>query len=380
MSKRTWGVGALLLVLAAVAVWRLGPDSGVSHAKAQAAPPLVPVTPGVVSVGNMPVFLQGIGTVQAYNTVTVKTRVDGPIVKVAFTEGQEVKKGDLLFQIDPRPYEAALEQALAAKAKDQAQLQTAQADLARYAMLVPRGFQTRQSYDDQRGLVAQLQAAIQGDQAQIDTAKLNLSFTEIRSPIDGRTGARLVDIGNLLQTSANTPLVTITQIKPIFVSFTLPQNTLDEIRQYQAQAPLEVTAVGADGKTDLAQGKLSLIDNSINQATGTILLKASFPNQDERLWPGEFVNARVTLRVRQQVATVPSQTVQQGPDGDYVYVISKDDTVQRRAVTVADVQSGLAVVTRGLKVGERVVVGGQYRLTEGARVTLRQPFSVKTSG
>ncbi|HUN40198.1 MAG TPA: efflux RND transporter periplasmic adaptor subunit [Acetobacteraceae bacterium] len=380
MSKRTWGAGALLIVLAAVAVWRLGPDAGVSHAKAQAAPSSVPVTPGVVSVGNMPVFLQGIGTVQAYNTVTVKTRVDGPIVQVAFKEGQEVKKNDLLFQIDPRTYEAVLEQALAAKAKDQAQLVTAQADLARYASLVGRGFQTRQSYDDQRGLVAQLQAAVQGDQAQIDTARLNLDFTEIRSPIDGRTGARLVDIGNLLQTNANTPLVMITQIKPIFVTFTLPQNTLDEIRQYQAQAPLDVTAVASDGKTELAQGKLSLIDNNINQATGTILLKATFPNQDERLWPGEFVNARVTLRVRQQVATVPSETVQQGPDGDYVYVIAKDDTVTRRPVTVADVQSGLAVVTHGLKPGERVVVGGQYRLTEGARVTLRQPVSKKTAG
>ncbi|HTW68673.1 MAG TPA: efflux RND transporter periplasmic adaptor subunit [Acetobacteraceae bacterium] len=380
MSRRTWGAGVLLVLLAAVAVWRFGLETGVPHAKAQAAPSLVPVTPGVVAVGNMPVYLQDIGTVQAYNTVTVKTRVDGPIVRVAFTEGQEVKKGDLLFQIDPRPYEAALEQALAAKAKDQAQLATAQADLARYASLVGHGFQTRQSYDDQRGLVAQLQASIQGDEAQIDTAKLNLSFTEIRSPIDGRTGARLVDIGNLLQTSANTPLVTITQLKPIFVSFTLPQNTLDEIRQYQAQAPLDVTAIGADGKTELAHGKLSLIDNSINQATGTILLKATFPNEDERLWPGEFVSARVTLRVRQQVATVPSQTVQQGPDGDYVYVIGQDDTVQRRPVTVADVQNGLAIVTHGLKVGERIVVSGQYRLTEGARVTLRQPYSAKTSG
>jgi membrane fusion protein, multidrug efflux system len=380
MSKRTWGGAALLLVLAAVAVWRLALDTGVPHAKAQAAPLTVPVTPGVVSASNMPVYLQGIGTVQAFNTVTVKTRVDGPIVKVAFTEGEEVKQGDVLFQIDPRTYEATLEQALAARAKDQAHLQTAQADLARYASLVPSGFQTRQSYDDQRGLVSQLQAAIKGDQAQIDSAQLNLNFTEIRSPIDGRTGARLVDVGNLMQTSANTPLVMITQIKPIFVTFTLPQNTLDEIRQYQTQAPLDVTAVASDGKTELAQGKLSLIDNNINQATGSILLKATFPNQDERLWPGEFVNARVTLRMRQQVATVPSQTVQQGPDGDYVYVIAQDDTVTRRPVTVADVQGGVAVVTHGLKPGERVVVGGQYRLTEGARVTLRQPDAAKTPG
>ena len=186
MSKRAWGGAALILLLAAAAVWRFDFDAPVSHARAQLAPSLVPVTPGVVAVSNVPVYLQGIGTVQAYNMVTVKTRVDGPIVKVAFTEGQEVKQGDLLFRIDPRPYEASLEQALAAKAKDQAQLETAQTDLARYASLVGRGFQTRQSYDDQRGLVAQLQASIQGDQAQIDTAKLNLGFTEIRSPIDGR--------------------------------------------------------------------------------------------------------------------------------------------------------------------------------------------------
>ncbi|HUB12183.1 MAG TPA: efflux RND transporter periplasmic adaptor subunit [Acetobacteraceae bacterium] len=380
MSKRVWGGVALLVVLAGVAVWRLGPDSGVGHAKAQVAPLSVPVTPGVVALSNVPVLLQGIGTVQAFNTVTVKTRVDGPIVKVDFTEGQEVKQGDVLFQIDPRPYEAALEQALAAKAKDQAQVETAQADLARYAMLVPRGFQTRQSYDDQRGMVAQLQAALKGDQAQIDNAQLNLGFTQIRSPIDGRTGARLVDIGNLLQTSANTPLVTITQLKPIFVTFTLPQNTLDEIRQYQAEAPLDVTAVSSDGKTELAQGKLSLIDNSVNQTTGTILLKATFANQNEQLWPGEFVNARVTLRIRHEVATVPAQTVQQGPDGDYVYIIGQDETVQRRPVVVADVQGGVAVVTQGLKAGERVVVGGQYRLTDGARVTLRQPNAAKTSG
>ncbi len=378
MSKRAWGGAALILLLAAAAVWRFDFDAPVSHARAQLAPSLVPVTPGVVAVSNVPVYLQGIGTVQAYNMVTVKTRVDGPIVKVAFTEGQEVKQGDLLFRIDPRPYEASLEQALAAKAKDQAQLETAQTDLARYASLVGRGFQTRQSYDDQRGLVAQLQASIQGDQAQIDTAKLNLGFTEIRSPIDGRTGARQVDIGNLLQTAANTPLVTISQLKPIFVTFTLPQSTLDEIRQYQLQAPLDVTAVSADGKTELATGKLSLIDNTINQATGSILLKASFPNEHEKLWPGEFVSARVTLRMRQQVATVPSQTVQQGPDGDYAYVIDKDDTVERRPVKVADVQDGMAVVTEGLKAGERVVVSGQYRLTEGARVSLRQPAAAKS--
>lgn len=380
MSKRAWGGMALLVLLAAVAVWRLGLDTSVPGAKAQIAPPDIPVTPGIVAARNMPVYLQGIGTVQAYNTVTVKTRIDGPIVKVAFTEGQEVKQGDLLFQIDPRPYQAALEQAQAAKEKDQAQLETAQADLVRYGRLVGPGFQTRQSFDDQRGLVAQLQAAVKGDQAQIDTTKLNLGYTDIRSPIDGRTGARLVDIGNLLHATDNTALVTITQIKPIFVSFTLPQNALDEIRQYQQLAPLDVTAVSADGKTELAEGKLTLIDNTINQATGTILLKATFPNQNERLWPGEFVNARVVLRVRRDVATVPSQTVQQGADGDFAYVIGKNDTVQRRVIKVAAIQDGLAVVSEGLKPGEHIVVEGQFRLIDGAHVRLRQPYNAKSAG
>lgn len=379
MSKRALGGVGLLVLLAAVVAWRLGLDSGVSHAKAQIPSPAVPVTPGVVIARDMPVYLQGIGTVQAFNSVTIETRVSGPVVRVAFTEGQEVKQGDLLFQIDPRPYEALLELALATKAKDAAQLRTAQLDLARYASLVRPGFQTRQSYEDQQGLVAQLEAALKGDQAQIDTAKLNLDFTEIRSPIDGRTGARLVDIGNLLQVANNTPLVVITQMKPIFVSFTLPQNTLDEIRHYQQLAPLAVTALSADGATQLAQGRLTLIDNTINQATGTIHLKAQFANRDERLWPGEFVKARLILRQRHDVATVPSQTVQQGPDGDYVYLIGQDDTVTRRLVEVADVQDGLAVITKGLRPGQQVVVEGQYRLTEGARVTLRKAYAAQSA-
>lgn len=380
MSKRAVGGVSLLILLAGVALWRLSPDAGVPGAKAQIASPDIPVTPGVVAARDVPDFLQGIGTVQAYNTVTVKTRVDGPIVKVAFTEGQEVKQGDLLFQIDPRPYQAALEQAQAAKDKDVAQLQTAQADLVRYGKLVGPGFQTRQSYEEQQGLVAQLQAAIKGDDAQIDTARLNLGYTDITSPIDGRLGARLVDIGNLVHANDNTPLVTITQLRPIFVSFTLPQNTLDDIRQYHKQAPLAVMALSGDSKTQLAEGKLTLIDNSIDQTTGTIHLKAQFANQDERLWPGEFVNLRLVLTVRRGVATVPSQTVQQGPNGDFAYVISKNDTVERRAVEVTAVQDGIAVVGKGLTPGERVVVEGQYRLTDGARVRLEAPATAGSAG
>ena len=371
MSRRAWGgASLLLLVLAAVAVWRLGLGVPSQHAKAQEAPPEVPITPGVVTAKDVPDFLQGIGTVQAFNTVTVKSRVDGPIIKVAFVEGEQVIEGELLYQIDPRSYQAALEQAQAVREKDEAQLATAEADLERYGRLVGSGFQTRQSFDQQKGLVAQLMAAIKGDDAQIDTAQLNLSYTEIRSPINGRLGARLVDVGNLIHANDNTALVTITQLQPIFVSFTLPQNTLDSIRQYQQQAPLDVEAFSSDDKTKLAEGKLTLIDNAIDQATGTIHLKATFANLDERLWPGEFVNVRLALRMRHDVATVPSQTVQMGPNGDYVYVIDKDDAVERRPVTVAVVQDGLAVVSKGLTEGERVVVDGQYRLTEGARVKL----------
>jgi multidrug efflux system membrane fusion protein len=368
MLKRAAGGAAVVLLCAALAVWWLDLHAGLPNAKAQTSSQAIPVTPGVVDTRDVPQFLLGIGTVQAFNAVTVKTRVDGPIVKVAFTEGQEVKQGDKLFQIDPRPYQAALEQAQAAKEKDSAQLETAQTDLVRYGRLVGPGFQTRQSFDDQRGLVAQLQAAIKGDQAQIDTATLNLGYTNIISPIDGRLGARLVDIGNLVHANDNTALVTITQLRPIFVSFTLPQNTLDEIRQHQTQAPLDVVALSGDNKTQLGQGKLTLIDNAIDQATGTIHLKAVFTNQDERLWPGAFVNVRLVLQMRRGVATVPSQTVQQGPDGDFAYVIGKDDTVERRSVEITAVQDGIAVIGKGLKPGEHVVVDGQYRLTDGVRV------------
>ena len=378
MSRR--GIVGVALVaavaaLAVLAVLRASLETSLPPAHAQMPPGgvPVPVTAGVVTARDMPQFLQGIGTVQAYNTVTVASRVDGQIVEVAFKEGQEVKKGALLYQIDPRPFQAALEQAQAAKLKDEAQLATAKADLARYGSLVGHGYQTRQSFDQQRGLVAQDEAAVQGDQAQIDNATLNLGYAAIRSPIDGRLGARLVDVGNLVHAASSTPLVTITQLKPIYVSFTLPQATLDQIRIYQQKSPLDVIAYSGDNKKELAKGKLTLIDNTIDQATGTIHLKATYANEDERLWPGEFVNVRVILRVRRGVPTVPSQTVQQGPEGDYAYVIRKDDTVERRNIEVAATEEGLAVVTKGLKPGDRVVVDGQFRLTDGARVRIAPP-------
>jgi membrane fusion protein, multidrug efflux system len=381
MVRRVIIAGAILVAAAVLVVagWHSLGGNG-PQATAQTPAPAVPVTAGTVMAQNVPVYLQGIGTVQAYNMVTVKTRVDGQIVKVDFKEGQEVKEEDPLFQIDPRPYQAALEQAQAAKQKDEAQLAGARLDLDRYSKLLGTGYQTRQSFDQQTALVAQLQAAIRGDQAQIDNAQLNLGYADIRSPIDGRLGARLVDKGNLVHATDNTALVTITELRPIFVSFTLPQDTLDELRQEQLKGPLVVRAYSSDGSKLLSEGKLTLIDNSIDQTTGTIHLKARFDNQDERLWPGEFVSLRVILRMRPNVATVPAQTVQEGPDGNYAYIIKPDDTVERRNVDVAAVQDGLAVVTKGLSPGERVVVDGQYRLTEGARVKILPPRASSAAG
>jgi membrane fusion protein, multidrug efflux system len=368
MVKRLIGAAAILAVVGVVAIWRLNMDVGVRPAAAQIAGQAIPVTAGTVAVEDVPVFLNGIGTVQAYNTVAIKSRVDGQIVKINFKEGEEVKVGDPLFQIDPRPYQSALDTAQAAKEKDEAQLEGAQLDLERYYKLLAPGWQTRQSYDQQKATVEQFQAAIKGDVAQIENAKLNLGYADIRSPIDGRLGARLVDVGNLVHASDNAPLVMITELKPIFVSFTLPQETLDEIQENNKKAPLVALAYNGDGKKELAQGKLTLIDNMIDQATGTIHLKARFDNDDERLWPGEFVNLRLILSTRKGVATVPQETVQVGPNGYYAYIIKPDNTVERRAVEVASMQDGLAVISKGLTVGENVVVDGQYRLTEGARV------------
>jgi multidrug efflux system membrane fusion protein len=257
---------------------------------------------------------------------------------------------------------------MAAKEKDTVALANAQADLERYGQLVGPGYQTRQSYDQQKAQVAQLQAALKGDQAQIDATQLNLSYADIRSPIDGRLGAKLVDVGNMVRATDGTALVTIAQLRPIFVSFTLPQEYAHKIRERQAIAPLEVQAYGHDAKTLLGTGKLTLIDNAIDQSTGTIRLKGTFANADERLWPGEFVNIRLVLNMRKGVPTVPAQTVLDGPSGKFAYVIKPDGTVERREVEIAAVQDGAAVVTKGLEVGERVVVDGQYRLTNGAHV------------
>src|SRR5437868_1294387 len=246
----------------------------------------VPVTAGTVATTDVPVFLNAIGTVQAFNMVTIKSRVDGQIVKVAFNEGQDTKAGAPLIQIDPRPFQASLDQATATREKDQAQLVSAQADLTRWAELVTTGAKSRQTYDQQKALVGQLQASIKADEAQIETARLNLGYADIRAPIDGRLGIRMVDVGNMVRATDATGLVTISQLKPMFVSFTVPQENLHKIHQKKGETgELAVIALGADNKTELARGKLSVIDNAIDQPTGTIRIKATFANDDERLWP-----------------------------------------------------------------------------------------------
>jgi membrane fusion protein, multidrug efflux system len=361
------------LVLFALAVLVLGAGYVVWRARPPAVgrpmgPPLVSVKGAVAERKNVPVYVRGLGTVQAFNTVRVSTRVDGQITKVFFTEGQEVKAGDPLFEIDPRPFRAALDQAEAAKERDVAQLKGAQLDLERYGKLVPSGWQSRQSYEDQQATVGQLQGAIKADQAQIDTAKLNLEYATVVSPLDGRTGARLVDIGNFVQASQGTALVMITQIKPIFVNFTVPQDILDRVRQAQNSQPLKVFAYTNNDKTKLAAGTLSLINNQVDASTGMVVVKATFDNADERLWPGELVSARVIMATQDNVITVPMDAVLEGSDGDYVYVIKPDNTVEHRDVVVALSEEGLAVIERGLAPGESVVTEGQGRLSNEAKI------------
>lgn len=370
---------AALAVLAIVAglllprAFETSPPAAAQTQTRGTGPQAVPVTAGTVVEADVPIVLEALGTVQPSNMVTIRSRVDGQIIASDFIEGQDVKAGTVLFQIDPRPFEAALAQAEAAKLKNEALLANAQSDLARAAQLTTQGYKSQQAFDQAKAQVAQLQAAIKGDEAQIATARLNLSYATIKAPIDGRLGSRLVDVGNMVRAGEAAALVTIAQIRPIDVVFTVPQENQHKVREKQARAPLIVQAIGEDGKTMLSTGKLTLIDNQIDQATGTLKLKAGFDNADERLWPGLFVNVRLIVNMRRGVPTVPAQTVQNGPTGPYAYVIKDDDTVERRAVEVAAVQDGVAVIAKGLKPGEKVVVEGQYRLTNGSRVRFAAP-------
>jgi len=372
MFTRVLIIAASIAIAAGGLLWWLGTGrAALENSQTQASdPPAIPIVAGVAAKSDVPVYLQGLGTVQAYNSVTVKSRVDGQITQVFFVEGQEVAAGDRLFQIDPRQFQTALELAEAAKQKDEAQLVSAQADLGRYSRLITSGYQTQQALDAQKALVNEDQAAIRSDQAQIDTATLNLGYADIRAPIGGRTGARLVDAGNLIHATDNTALVTITQVRPIFVDFTLPQDQLEEIKRYQQESPLTVQALDSTAREVLDEGKLTLIDNQIDQTTGTIHLKATFDNADEKLWPGQFLDARLVLTIAKGAVTVPATAVQQGADGYYAYVLKPDLTVERRVVDVARFQGNQAILAKGIEAGEKIVIDGQYRLDPGAHVRI----------
>ena len=366
------GVVAVLGVAPLRAV--LWPAVRAADAPPPAPPPGIPVTAGTVEAKDVPVFLAGIGTVQAYNMVTIRTRVDGQITKVSFAEGQEIKAGDPVVQIDPRPFKAVYDQAAANLEKDQANFANAQLNFQRDAAIISSNLAvSRQHYDNDKATVAVDQALVDSDKAQVEAAQVNLDYCDIRAPIAGRLGVRLVDVGNIVHAADTTGLVTITQTKPIFVNFTMAQEYLHKIHEKQMGGDLAVQAYGSDNVTLLSEGKLTVIDNAVDQTTGTIHLKATFANADERLWPGEFVNVRLILNMHKGAPTVPQQTVQVGPNGYYAYVIKPDDTVERRAVEVGSIQDGIAVINKGLSAGDKVVVDGQYRLTEGARVRIAGP-------
>jgi len=333
------------------------------------APQPVPVISGQVVARDVALNLTGIGTVQAYNTVTIRARVDGELVNVAFHEGSDVKKGDLLAQIDPRPYQAALDNALATLAKDQAALANARRDLTRYQDTAPKGFSSRQQLDTQTMMVDSAQAQIQADNATIENARVQLGYTTITSPLDGVTGIRLIDQGNIIHAGDAGGLVVVTQLQPISVIFTLPQSELPQIAAARAKgAPLTAVALDGDGVTELDQGTLALIDNQIDPATGTIKLKASFPNQGRTLWPGQFVNVRLQVGTVHDGLTVASRVIQRGPKGFFAFVIKPDNTVEMRPVETGQNDRGQVLVTKGLSPGERVVVDGQLRLQPGSQV------------
>jgi multidrug efflux system membrane fusion protein len=330
----------------------------------------VPVVADAVKSGNVPVYLRGIGTVQAYNTDTIRTQVQGQLTQVAFKEGQTVHAGDLLAQIDPRPFQAQLDQAVANRERDQAQLVNAQANLQRDSQLLGHGYATPQTVDLDKANTGQFGAAVKADEAAIEYAQTQLAYTHITSPIDGVTGIRLIDVGNIVHPTDPNGLVVVTQLQPISVIFTLPETSLPQIQQAMATGPLAVLAYSEDNKVKLDEGKLAVLDNQIIQTSGSVRLKADFPNPAHRLWPGELVNTRLLIDTRQNALSVAATAVQQGPQGSYVYVIKPDGTVEDRAVKVAQQGARIAVIDSGLQANEQVVIGGQSRLQPGSGVTV----------
>jgi len=367
LARRALFIGAGAVVLALL-TWHWLPALRAAAAAPPPTDPAVVVNATDVGRADVPVYLQGLGTIQAFNTVTVTARVDGELQKIGFVEGQTVKKGDLLAQIDPRPFQAALGQALAAKAKDEAQLASARADLERYNLLAPQNLASKQTLDAQHALVAGLEAQVKGDQASIDNARTQLQYTTITSPIQGRTGIRRVDVGNNVHAADTSGIVVVNQVQPIAFIFTLPEDALDAVSAALRAGPVTVAAVSRDGNTELDRGTVTLIDNQIDQTTGTIRLKAVFPNTQNRLWPGQYVDARVLVRTEHSALTIPASAVQRGPDGMFTYVIKADSTVEARPLKLGEESGEVLVVQDGLHDGERVVTSNQYRLQPGARV------------
>jgi multidrug efflux system membrane fusion protein len=351
------------------------------HREAEAAPTTapaaVPVVAGVVMRHDVPIFLRGVGTVIAYNTLVVRSQIQGQITQIAFTEGQSVKAGDLLAQIDPRPYQAQLDQVIATRDRDQAQLANAQGNLTRYNDLLAKGWATPQLAETQKAQVAQLQNAIKADEALIEAARVQLEYTKLTSSIPGVTGVRQVDVGNIIHPTDPNGLVVVTQLQPISVIFSLPEDNLPRIQQQMAGGTLTVMAYSQDDRIKLDDGRLSLIDNEILQTTGTIRLKAEFPNPKHQLWPGELISVRLLLETRHDGLTVPAPAVQQGPQGSYAYVINPDNTVTPRQITVAQTEDGQSLIESGLTANERVVVDGQYKLQPGSRVAILEDAAAK---
>ena len=373
IGKRLARAGAMLGLVAAGAsgVWLTADQP---RAQTVAAPRAsVPVTATRAETKDVPIEISGIGTVQAYNSVLIRTRVDGTLMQVPVTEGQTVKPGDLIAVIDPRPYKAALDQAMAKKQQDEALLANAKRDLQRTNSLIKQDYASRQQMDTQQAQVDQLTAQIAGDQALIEAAQLNLSYCYITSPIPGRIGLRQVDPGNIVHASDTGGILSITQDQPITVVFTLPQQYLPAItRAMHNGNKLPVIAWSGDDKSQLDTGTLLTPDNAIDPSTGTIKLKAEFPNPQDALWPGQFVDARLMLGTERNVVTVPNEAVQHGPDGLYVYVVKPDSTVERQAVET-ETQGPVSIIKKGLQAGQQVVLSGQSRLDNGIPVTVERP-------
>jgi len=362
---------AVLAVIAggAVAVTRSSALRSAPAPQAPTAPAAVAVVAASVQSHDVPIYLRGVGTVIAYNNVLIRSQITGQLVKISFHQGQLVKNGDALAQIDPRPYQAELDQAIANRDRDQAHLENAKIDLNRYTELAKQRSIAQQLADSQKAIVAQLVAIVKSDEAIIESAKVNLGYTNLTSPIDGVTGIRQMDIGNIIHPTDVNGLVDVTQIEPISLIFTLPEADFVPIQERMSQEAVTVFVDSQDGK-QLDQGRLNLVDNQIIQTAGTIRLRAEFPNQKHLLWPGQLVNARLLLDTRHDGLTVPASVVQQGPKGAYAYVIKPDNTVEIRPITVAQISEGQALINSGLKANERVVVDGQYKLQPGVPVTI----------